>query len=183
MPIKLTTPFSAEDVAALTAGDEVLISGRLYTARDVAHKRLCELIDRGEELPLELKDEVIYFTGPTPAKPGKVLGAAGPTTSYRMDAYSPLLIRFAGIRGMIGKGDRSPEVIEAMQESGCVYFAAVGGAGALIAESIKSTEIVCYEDLGTEAIRRLDVEDFPAVVAIDSRGVNLYQQGPEQYRR
>lgn len=183
MPISLTTPFSADDVNALKAGDEVLISGKLYTARDVAHKRLCDLIDRGENLPLELRNQVIYFTGPTPPKPGKVLGAAGPTTSYRMDAYSPVLIRVAGIRGMIGKGNRSPEVIEAMRESGCVYFAAVGGAGALIAESIKSAEVVCYEDLGTEAIRRLTVEDFPAVVAIDRRGINLYQQGPEQYRR
>lgn len=181
--IDLSTPLTAEKTAALKAGEKVLITGHIYTARDVAHKRLWELLDQGEPLPLSLKDQIIYFTGPTPAKPGKILGAAGPTTSYRMDAYSPRLIREAGIRGMIGKGDRSSEVIEAMRESGCIYFAAVGGAGALIAEAIKSAEVVCYEDLGPEAVRRLYVEKFPAIVAIDETGANLYRQGPAQYQR
>ena len=183
MPHQLTPPLAHDDVAALRAGDEVRLSGVLYTARDAAHKRLCALVEAGDELPVDLRGQVIYFTGPTPPQPGMATGSAGPTTSYRMDAYSPVLIRGCGLRGMIGKGDRSPEVVAAMQEHGCVYFAAVGGAGALIASHIKTAEVVCYEDLGTEAVRRLTVEDLPVVVAIDSHGANLYTTGPPQYRR
>ncbi|MDC7227221.1 MAG: Fe-S-containing hydro-lyase [Spirochaetales bacterium] len=181
MPTKITIPFDKDQLAKLSAGDEVLITGYIYTARDVAHKRLCELIDTNKELPLDLSDSIIYFAGPSPAAPGRVIGAAGPTTSYRMDAFSPKLIEKAGITGMIGKGSRSEEVIAAMKKNGAVYFAAIGGAGALIAEKVKSAEIVCYEDLGPEAIRRLEVEDFPAVVAIDSTGRNLYETGPAEF--
>ncbi len=172
--IKLETPLKDETVEALNAGDQVLISGIVYTARDAAHKRLCELLDAGEPLPVELDGQVIYFTGPTPAPPGRPIGSAGPTTSYRMDDYSPRLIREAGLKGMIGKGDRSNEVVDAMKEGPCVYFAATGGAGALLARCVVSSEIVCYEDLGAEAVRRLEVKDLPVIVAIDSRGKNLY---------
>lgn len=174
MEIKLTTPFSAEDVDKLKAGDQVLLSGVIYTGRDAAHKRLCELLDAGKELPVDLDGQVIYFVGPSPAKPGKVIGSAGPTTSYRMDAYSPQVIKEAGLRGMIGKGGRGQEVIDAMGRYGCVYFAATGGAAALISKSIVSCEVVCYEDLGPEAIHRLEVKDMPLIVAIDAHGNNLY---------
>jgi len=183
MAIKITTPLTEESTRNLKAGDEVLITGDILTARDVAHKRLCDLIDQGKDLPLDLKDQIIYFTGPSPSKPGKILGAAGPTTSYRMDAFSPRVIEKGGIRGMIGKGNRSFQVVEAMKTHGAVYFAAIGGAGALIAETITSAEVVCYEDLGPEAIRRLHVENLPAIVAIDSQGVNLYESGPAKYRK
>ena len=152
----------------------------IYTARDAAHKRLCELAAQGKELPLDVKDSVIYFVGPTPAKPGEVIGSAGPTTAYRMDAYSPTLIRL-GLTGMIGKGKRSPEVIDAMKECGAVYFGAIGGCGALLSRCIKKAEIIAYEDLGAEAIRRLEVEDFPAIVIIDSEGNNLYEMGRKAY--
>lgn len=171
----IQTPLTEEAVRQLKAGEQVLISGIIYTGRDAAHKRLCDLIAEGKPLPFDLNGQLIYFVGPCPAKPGDPIGSAGPTTSYRMDAYSPTLIRQAGLRGMIGKGNRSAEVVQAMQEQGCVYFAATGGAAALIAQSIVSSEIVCYEDLGAEAIRRLEVHQFPAIVAIDSDGQNLYE--------
>ena len=178
--IKLTTPLTQEKLRTLKAGDSCLLSGVIYTARDAAHKRLCELLDAGKELPLDVKDAVIYFVGPTPAKPGQAIGSAGPTTSYRMDAYSPTLISL-GLTGMIGKGKRGPEVIAAMQEHGAVYFGAIGGCGALLSKCIKKAEIVAYEDLGAEAIRRLEVEDFPAIVIIDSEGNNLYESGRANY--
>ncbi len=173
--IKLKTPFSAETVEKLCAGDQVLLSGIIYTGRDAAHKRLCELLDAGKELPVDLKNQVIYFVGPSPAKPGKPIGSAGPTTSYRMDAYSPQIIAETALRGMIGKGGRSAEVIEAMNKYGCVYFAATGGAAALISKSIISCEVVCYEDLGPEAIHRLEVKDLPLIVAIDAHKNDLYK--------
>ncbi len=174
--ISINTPLLEEDARKLKAGDSVSISGVIYTGRDAAHKRLCELIEKGEEIPVELKDQIIYFVGPTPPKPNKVIGSAGPTTSYRMDAYSPILIKNKNLRGMIGKGNRDETVINAMKEKGAVYFAATGGAAALIAKSIVSSEIVCYEDLGPEAIRKLEVKDFPAIVAIDSEGNSLYDR-------
>lgn len=174
--IKLTTPFSADTVEKLRAGDQILLSGIIYTGRDAAHKRLCDLLDAGKELPVELKDQVIYFVGPSPAKPGNPIGSAGPTTSYRMDAYSPQIIAQTGLRGMIGKGGRGDKVIEAMHKYGCVYFAATGGAAALISKSIISCEVVCYEDLGPEAIHRLEVKDLPLIVAIDTRKKDLYKR-------
>ena len=178
--IKITTPLTREAVKNLRAGDSCLISGVIYTARDAAHKRLCELVAAGKELPIDLKDSIIYFVGPTPAKPGQAIGSAGPTTSYRMDAYSPTLISL-GQTGMIGKGKRGPEVIAAMKEHGAAYFGAIGGCGALLSRCIKKAEIVAYEDLGAEAIRRLEVEDFPAIVIIDSEGNNLYETGKAAY--
>ena len=180
MAISIKTPISREDVRKLKAGDSCLISGVIYTARDAAHKRLCELVAAGKELPFDVKDSVIYFVGPTPAKPGQAIGSAGPTTSYRMDAYSPTMIA-QGQTGMIGKGKRGPEVIEAMKEHGAVYFGAIGGCGALLSKCIKKAEIVAYEDLGAEAIRRLEVEDFPVIVIIDSKGNNLYESGRAAY--
>ena len=180
MPIPVSAPLSREQAKTLRAGDSCLISGTIYTARDAAHKRLCELIEQGRELPLEIRDSVIYFVGPSPAKPGRVIGSAGPTTSYRMDAYSPVLIA-RGQTGMIGKGKRGPEVIAAMKEHGAVYFGAIGGCGALLSKCIKKSELVAYEDLGAEAIRRLEVENFPAIVIIDSQGNNLYETGPAAY--
>lgn len=176
MAISVKTPLSHEDARKLKAGDSVLLSGVIYTARDAAHKRLCELVAQGKELPMDIQDAVIYFVGPTPAKPGQAIGSAGPTTSYRMDAYSPTLIA-QGQTGMIGKGKRGPEVIEAMKEHGAVYFGAIGGCGALLSKCIKKAEIIAYEDLGAEAIRRLEVEDFPVIVIIDSEGNNLYERG------
>ena len=152
----------------------------IYTARDAAHKRLCELVEQGKELPFDVKDSVIYFVGPTPAKPGEVIGSAGPTTSYRMDAYSPTLIK-QGQTGMIGKGKRNNDVINAMKEHGAVYFGAIGGCGALLSQCIKKSEVIAYDDLGAEAIRRLDVENFPVVVVIDSKGNNLYETGRAEY--
>lgn len=180
MAINMTVPMTPEQARQLKAGDSVLLSGVIYTARDAAHKRLCELAAQGKELPLDVKDSVIYFVGPTPAKPGEVIGSAGPTTAYRMDAYSPTLIRL-GLTGMIGKGKRSPEVIAAMKECGAVYFGAIGGCGALLSRCIKKAEIIAYEDLGAEAIRRLEVENFPVVVIIDSEGNNLYETGKANY--
>ena len=178
--IKLTTPLTQEKLRTLKAGDSCQITGVIYTARDAAHKRLCELLDAGKELPLDVKDAVIYFVGPTPAKPGQAIGSAGPTTSYRMDAYSPTLIA-QGQTGMIGKGKRGPEVIAAMKQYGAVYFGAIGGCGALLSKCIKKAEVIAYEDLGAEAIRRLEVEDFPAIVIIDSEGNNLYETGRANY--
>ncbi len=183
MAKKIAAQLTRDDARTLKAGEQVLISGDIYTARDAAHKRLCDLLAEGKPLPVELRDRIIYFVGPSPAKEGAVIGSAGPTTSYRMDAYSPTLIAECGLTGMIGKGGRSPEVIGAMKEHGAVYFAAVGGAAALIAKSIKGAEVICYGDLGPEAIRKLTVEDFPAVVAIDSSGESMYESGPEQFRR
>ena len=180
MAISVKTPLSHEDARKLKAGDSVLLNGIIYTARDAAHKRLCELVAQGKELPMEIQDAVIYFVGPTPAKPGQAIGSAGPTTSYRMDAYSPTLIA-QGQTGMIGKGKRGPEVIAAMKEHGAVYFGAIGGCGALLSKCIKKAEIVAYEDLGAEAIRRLEVEDFPVIVIIDSEGNNLYESGRAKY--
>ena len=174
------TPLTHEMARTLKAGDSCLISGTIYTARDAAHKRLCELVAKGEKLPLDIENAIIYFVGPTPAKPGQAIGSAGPTTSYRMDAYSPTLIGI-GQTGMIGKGKRSPEVIEAMKRHGAVYFGAIGGCGALLSKCIKKAEVIAYDDLGAEAIRRLEVEDFPVVVIIDSEGNNLYQTGRDEY--
>ena len=180
MAIKVTAPMTREQARALKSGDSVLLSGVIYTARDAAHKRLCELVEQGKELPLDVKDSIIYFVGPTPAKPGQVIGSAGPTTSYRMDAYSPTMIE-QGQTGMIGKGKRSPEVIAAMKKHGAVYFGAIGGCGALLSKCIKKAEVIAYDDLGAEAIRRLEVEDFPVIVIIDSEGNNLYETGRAAY--
>lgn len=182
MAISVKTPLSHEDARKLKAGDSVLLSGVIYTARDAAHKRLCELVAQGKELPMDIRDAVIYFVGPTPAKPGQAIGSAGPTTSYRMDAYSPTLIA-QGQTGMIGKGKRGPEVIAAMKEHGAVYFGAIGGCGALLSKCIKKAEVIAYEDLGAEAVRRLEVEDFPVIVIIDSEGNNLYETGRADYLR
>ena len=178
--VKITAPLSRDAAKALRAGDSCLISGVIYTARDAAHKRLCDLVAQGKELPLDIKDAIIYFVGPTPAKPGQAIGSAGPTTSYRMDAYSPSLISL-GLTGMIGKGKRGPEVVDAMKQHGAVYFGAIGGCGALLGKCIKKAEVVAYDDLGAEAIRRLEVEDFPAIVIIDSLGNNLYESGRANY--
>ncbi len=180
MAISIKAPLTKEAAKELRVGDSCLISGVIYTARDAAHKRLCELIEAGKEPPIDLKDSVIYFVGPTPAKPGQAIGSAGPTTSYRMDAYSPTLIAM-GQTGMIGKGKRGAEVVSAMREHGAVYFGAIGGCGALLSKCIKKAEVVAYEDLGAEAICRLEVEDFPVVVVIDSEGNNLYESGRAQY--
>lgn len=176
MTTKITTPLSKTAIQQLRAGDEVLINGVVYTARDMAHRRLCELIDAGKELPIELAGAVIYFVGPTPARPGAVIGSAGPTTSSRMDAFSPILIA-NGLAGMIGKGYRGSEVRNAMKKYSAVHFAALGGAGALLSKHIVSAEVAAYEDLGTEAIRKLEVVDFPAIVAYDSNGNSVYNEG------
>ncbi len=180
MAIRVHTPLTPAEARKLQSGDSVLLSGVVYTARDAAHKRLCQLVAEGKPLPMDVKNAVIYFVGPTPAKPGQAIGSAGPTTSYRMDAYSPTLIR-QGLTGMIGKGKRGPEVIQAMKECGAVYFGAIGGAGALLSSCIKKAEVIAYEDLGAEAIRRLEVEDLPVTVIIDSQGNNLYEWGREAY--
>jgi fumarate hydratase subunit beta len=178
--IKLTPPLSDADVEGLRIGDRVLISGAIYTGRDAAHKRLTDLIQAGKPLPLEIQGQIIYYVGPSPAKPGRAVGAAGPTTSYRMDAYAPELIRL-GLKGMIGKGARDQDVRDAMEEYKAVYFAAIGGAGALMAQAIKKAEIIAYEDLGPEAIRRLEVEEFPVIVVNDVRGNDLYEEGVKEY--
>ena len=170
--IKLQLPLKKEDIAALRAGDEVLLTGPVYTGRDAAHKRLTEAMARGEELPVDLRGQTIYYVGPAPAKPGAAIGPAGPTTSYRMDPYTPALLD-AGMVAMIGKGRRTEPVREAIIRNGAVYFITIGGAAALIADSIRSKELVCYEDLGTEAVCRLEVEDFYAIVGIDSQGSSL----------
>ena len=172
----ITAPMDREIARSLRAGDSCLLSGVIYTARDAAHKRLTEQMERGEKLPFPLQDAVLYFVGPTPAKPGAVIGSAGPTTSYRMDAYSPALIE-KGLTGMIGKGKRGEAVVDAMKQHGAVYFGAIGGCGALLAKCIKKCDCVAYEDLGPEAVYRLEVEDFPVTVVIDSLGGNLYESG------
>ncbi len=180
MAICVKSPLSRDEAKKLKAGDSCLISGVIYAARDAAHKRLCELIQDGRELPFDVKDSIVYFVGPTPAKQGEAIGSAGPTTSYRMDAYSPSLIEM-GQTGMIGKGKRGPEVIDAMKKHGAVYFGAIGGCGALLSRCIKKSEVIAYEDLGAEAVRRLEVEDFPVIVVIDSKGNNLYETGRKNY--
>lgn len=180
MEIKLHTPLTADKLKGLKAGDSILLSGVIYSARDAAHKRLIDLLNEGKELPLNIKDETIYYVGPSPAKPGNVIGSAGPTTSYRMDAYAPRLMDL-GLKGMIGKGARNKEVIDAIVRNGAVYFGAIGGAAALIAKSIVKSEIIAYEDLGAEAIRRMEVKDMPLVVIIDTEGNNLYEIGQKDY--
>ncbi len=177
----LTTPLSDSDVEQLKSGDIVYLSGTIYTARDAAHKKLVDLINDGKELPFEIEGSVIYFVGPTPPKPGDPIGSAGPTTSYRMDSYSPILIRQKGLKGMIGKGKRNQEVIDACKECKAIYFGATGGAGALLARQIKSAEVIAYPELGPEAIRKLEVVDFPLTVINDSYGQDLYKIGREQY--
>ncbi len=179
--IRLRTPLTEEDVVALRAGDRVLLSGALIGARDAAHQRLVELIAAGEPLPVDLQGQVIYYVGPTPAPPGRPIGSAGPTTSARMDAYSPALLA-RGLKGMIGKGRRTPAVLDALREHKAVYFAAVGGLGALLSERIKAVEVLAYEELGTEAIRRMVVEEFPVIVINDVHGGDFYQAGVEKYR-
>ena len=180
MARRIQLPLTRELSRTLHAGDQVLLSGTIYTSRDAGHKRMCEALARGEELPFDPTDATIYYVGPTPAKPGQVIGSAGPTTSGRMDAYAPRMMA-AGARGMIGKGARLPEVIDAIREYEGTYFGAIGGAGALLAKSIKKSELIAYEDLGAEALRRLEVEDMPLVVIIDSQGNNLYEKGREEY--
>lgn len=178
--IKLSTPLDAETVENLRIGQKVLLNGIIYTGRDAAHKKLVELLDQGQPLPINLKGQVIYYVGPSPAKPGQVIGSAGPTTSGRMDAYAPRLMAL-GLKGMIGKGKRAPEVIKAIKQYKSVYFAAVGGAAALIAKCIKQSRVVAYPELGPEAIHELYVENFPVVVANDTLGADLYEEGIKIY--
>lgn len=175
-------PLSGEDAAALRAGDYVYLTGTIYTARDAAHKRMYEALEKGEQLPLDMKNNVIYYMGPSPARPGRIIGSAGPTTASRMDKYAPSLLDL-GLKGMIGKGKRTQEVRDAIVRNGAVYFAAVGGAGALLSRSIISSEVIAYDDLGTEAIRKLEVKDFPVIVVMDSTGSNLYETAIEKYNR
>ena len=177
---RINGTIDAETARSLRAGDQVLYTGKVYTARDAAHARLIELMDRGEELPFDIRDAIIYYAGPAPAKPGMVMGSVGPTTAYRMDPYAPRLLD-AGQRAMIGKGARGQAVIDAMKRNDAVYFAAVGGIAALMAQSVKDVQLVCYEDLGTEAIRLLTVEDMPLTVAIDCQGNSIYDLGPAAY--
>ena len=176
----ITLPLTEEVARSLKAGDKVYLAGTIYTSRDAGHKRMCEALERGEELPFDPQDAVIYYVGPTPAKPGQVIGSAGPTTAGRMDAYAPTMMS-VGARGMIGKGARLPEVVEAMKKYSGVYFGAVGGAGALLAKCIKSAELIAFEDLGAEALRKLYVEDMPLVVIIDCEGNDLYKLGRAAY--
>ena len=176
----ITAPIDRETLKSLHAGDYVYISGTIYTARDAAHKRMIETLDEGRELPLDLKDNVIYYMGPSPARQGRPIGSAGPTTASRMDKYAPTLLDL-GLKGMIGKGRRSQAVKDAIVRNKAVYFAAIGGAGALLSQRIKSSEVIAYDDLGTEAIRRLEVEDFPVIVVIDSEGTDLYEQAAKKY--
>ncbi len=174
MDIKISAPLKEEEIINLKSGDYVYITGTIYTARDAAHKRMFDAINENKEIPMSLKDNIIYYMGPSPAREGRVIGSAGPTTASRMDKYAPTLLDL-GLKGMIGKGKRSKEVIDAVVRNKCVYFAAVGGAGALLSKCIKKSEVIAYDDLGTEAIRKLEVEDFPAIVVIDSKGNNLYE--------
>ncbi|EEX22098.1 hydrolyase, tartrate beta subunit/fumarate domain protein, Fe-S type [Blautia hansenii DSM 20583] len=171
----MQAPLDKEEVKALEAGDYVYITGTIYTARDAAHLRMSEALDRGEELPIDLNNNIIYYMGPTPAREGRVIGSAGPTTASRMDKYAPRLLDL-GLTGMIGKGRRKPEVTDAIVRNAAVFFAAVGGAGALLSKCIKKAEVIAYDDLGTEAIRKLEVENFPVIVVIDSKGRNLYDE-------
>ena len=176
----ITTPLTKEQVKNLHCGDSVTISGVIYTARDAAHKRLMELADAGKPLPFDIKDAIIYYVGPTPEREGQAIGSAGPTTSYRMDAYAPTLLSL-GQTGMIGKGKRGDDVVAAMKSNTAVYFGAIGGAGALLAKCVKKAQIIAYEDLGAEAIRRLEVENLPVTVIIDCEGNNLYESGRREY--
>ncbi len=180
--VKLVPPLTDADVVQLEIGDKVLVSGVIYTARDAAHKRLLDLLEAGQPLPMEIKGQILYYVGPSPARPGRVIGAAGPTTSYRMDSYAPTLIRL-GLKAMIGKGKRSPEVIAALQEYKAVYLGATGGAGALISQCIKAAKVIAFPELGPEAIHRLEVVDLPAIVINDCQGRDLYEIGVAQYRR
>ncbi|MBE6094743.1 MAG: Fe-S-containing hydro-lyase [Schwartzia sp.] len=179
--IRITTPLTEEQSRKLKAGDSVLITGTIYSARDAAHKAMTEALARGEKLPIDWHDQIVYYLGPSPAKPGDPIGSAGPTTSGRMDAYTPTMLD-QGIKGMIGKGSRKPEVVESMKKNGTTYFAAVGGAAALIAKSIKKYEVIAYPELGPEALAALTVEDFPAIVVIDTEGNNFYEIGQKPYR-
>lgn len=180
MEKKIIMPLTEDKALELKAGDTVFISGTIYAARDAAHKKLIELIENNQQLPIDVKDSVIYYVGPTPAKPGEVIGSAGPTTSYRMDSYTSQLLNL-GLKGMIGKGLRNNEVVDSIIKNKAVYFGAIGGAGALISKCIKKNEIVAYEELGAEAIRKLELEDLPVVVIIDSEGNNLYEIGQKNY--
>ncbi len=180
-PLNIRSPLDDETIKNLKAGDQVFITGVIYTARDAAHKRLVEALDKGEKLPLDLSNQTIYYMGPSPARPGQVIGSAGPTTSGRMDSYAPRLMA-VGLKGMIGKGNRSQAVRDAMKKYKAVYFAAIGGAGALISKSIKKAKVIAYEDLGAEAIRRLEVESFPATVINDIYGGDLYEEGKAKYQ-
>lgn len=182
MDRKITVPLSEEVAKELRSGDYVYLPGVIYTARDAAHKRMYEALQAGKSLPLDIKGNIIYYMGPSPAREGRPIGSAGPTTASRMDKYTPALLDL-GMRGMIGKGKRTKDVVDAVVRNGAVYFAAVGGAGALLSQRIKSSEVIAYDDLGTEAIRKLEIEDFPVVVVIDSEGNNLYETAIEEYRR
>ena len=178
---EIITPLTEDVARSLRAGDQVSISGLIYTARDAAHKRMIEELEAGGDLPFDIENQVIYYVGPCPAKPGEIIGSAGPTTRHRMDAYTPTLIK-RGLKGMIGKGNRGEMVINAMMLHGCVYFGCVGGAGALLQDCIKSVEVLAYDDLGTEAVRKLIVENFPAIVVIDTEGNNLYETERQKYK-
>lgn len=178
----VTVPLLERDIETLKAGDYVYLTGTIYTARDAAHKRMYESLKNGEKLPIELNGNVLYYLGPSPAREGQVIGSAGPTTSSRMDKYTPDMLDL-GLKGMVGKGKRSPRVIEAMKRNHAVYFAAVGGAGALLSQCIKSSEVIAYDDLGTEAIRRLYIEELPVIVVIDKDGNNLYETATERWKR
>ena len=178
----ISAPFTDETILSLHAGDMVYISGTIYTARDAAHKRLCEMLDAGEPMPFDFEGQAVYYAGPCPAKPGQPIGSVGPTTGGRMDAYSPRLIQ-QGLRVMIGKGSRSEEVIDALKKHTGVYFAAIGGAAALMAKAVKEAEVIAFDELGTEAIRRLRVEELPVIVAIDHEGNDMYKLGVEKYRQ
>lgn len=177
----IQVPFKADELAELRAGDTVMLSGVIYTSRDKAHKRMVETLDKGEALPVDWQGQLIYYAGPTPAKPGQAIGSIGPTTSSRMDAFAPRLMDEAGLQGMLGKGPRSQAVIDAIARNGAVYMVAIGGTGAAISKSVKKAEVVAYDDLGTEAIRRLEVENLAAIVAIDAKGGNLFETGRAQY--
>ncbi len=181
--IVLTPPLKEEDLAKLRIGDQVYISGVIYTARDAAHKRLVDLIEEGQELPIDLKGQIIYYAGPSPNKPGKPIGSIGPTTSYRMDAYAPILIKEKGLRGMIGKGKRNAAVVDAIKEHKAIYFGATGGAAALLAQCVIEAEVILYPELGPEAVRRLVVEKFPVTVVNDTLGQDLYLEGAAKYKK
>lgn len=181
MDVELQAPIAMSDVAKLKAGDMVYITGTIYTARDAAHKRMAEALEKGESLPIDVKGNLIYYMGPSPAREGRPIGSAGPTTASRMDKYAPTLLDM-GLGGMIGKGKRSKEVIDAIVRNSAIYFAAIGGAGALLSKAIRESEVVAYDDLGTEAIRKLKVERFPAIVVIDSKGNNLYETAIKEFQ-
>ena len=180
MEVSIRTPLTYEKIKNLRAGDRILLSGTIYTARDAAHKRLIELLDKNLDLPININNETIYYVGPSPAKEGQVIGSAGPTTSYRMDSYSPRLLDL-GLKGMIGKGARNQEVIDSIIKNKAIYLGAIGGAAALISKSVTKSEIIAYEDLGAEAIRKMEIKDMPLIVIIDTEGNNLYKQGQDQY--